>query len=313
MARRKKGNPVHGWVNIDKPLGMTSTQVVGRVRRIFNAQKAGHAGTLDPLASGILPIALGEATKTVPFMMEAVKQYEVRVVWGECRDTCDGEGEVIASSDHRPSQSDILKILPQFTGVIDQTPPRYSAIKIDGKRAYDLARAGEAVELKSRQVRIDGLELMRTETNGPQGDWAELSVTCGKGTYIRSLARDMGRALGGEAYVGALRRTQVGVFYEKDAFLLDDLENFAYEGGVLEGLRPVETVLDDIPVHLVTDKDESDLRHGRAITLSSDTSEGLKTGDIHPDHLILARTEDKAVALGQMRDGWFHPKRVFNM
>ena len=305
MARKRKGDPVHGWVNVDKPLNMTSTQVVGRVRHLFNAQKAGHAGTLDPLASGILPIALGDATKTVPYMMDAVKAYRVTIMWGEHRDTCDAEGAVIATSDARPSTRDVHRVLPNFTGVIDQSPPRFSAIKIDGKRAYDLARAGTVVEMKSRKVRIDTITVIESES-----DSVTLEVICGKGTYIRSLARDLARALGSEGYVGKLRRLQVGPFKETDSFSLDVLEEFCHTGRVLEGLRPVETALDDIPVCATTIADVRNLKHGRAIVPPSDF---LKRHNGAIPETVLVKIEGQAIALCREKDGLLAPFRVFNI
>jgi len=303
--RRRKGDPISGWVNLDKPYDFGSTPSVGRVRRIFNAQKAGHAGTLDPLATGVLPIALGEATKTVPFMMDAKKSYDVTIIWGEHRDTCDAQGDVVETSDHRPNLSDIQAALPAFIGDIAQTPPRFSAIKIDGKRAYDLARAGETVEMKSRPVRIDAIEIM-----GHGADTLTLAVDCGKGTYIRSLARDLAWALGTCGYVGALRRTRVGPFTVEDAFSLDALEKLHYEDGVLESLRPVETVLDDIPVLAVTDKDADDLRQGRAIVLPPSFTLGVNADN--PQRLLVMNGE-KAVALCDVRGSLAAPKRVFNL
>ncbi len=305
MSRKRKGDPVHGWVNIDKPLNMTSTQVVGRVRRLFNAQKAGHAGTLDPLASGLLPIALGDATKTVPYMMDAVKAYRVTIIWGEHRDTCDAEGVVTATSDTYPVEAEILKALPVFTGVIDQTPPRFSAIKIDGKRAYDLARAGEVIEMKSRNVRIDKITMI----TGDHGS-ATLDVICGKGTYIRSLARDLARHLGSEGYVGALRRLQVGPFKEADAFSLDALAQLCHTGGVLEALRPVETALDDISVCAATLEDANNLKHGRAIVPPSTF---MKTHDGVIPETVLVKYEGQALALCRGKDGLLAPFRVFNI
>ena len=217
--KRKKGNPVHGWVVLDKPYGVGSTPMVSKMKWLFQAQKAGHAGTLDPLASGILPIALGEATKTVPFMMDAAKSYMFEITWGETRATQDAEGDVTASSDVRPTESDIRAALPQFIGEIEQAPPKFSAIKIDGKRAYDLARAGEAVEMKARPVRVDRFDLVKTTP-----DTAVFEVDCGKGTYIRSLAHDFGKALDNGAHLSALRRTRIGDFSVEDAFTIDEFE-----------------------------------------------------------------------------------------
>jgi len=294
MARRKKGNPIHGWVVFDKPLGMTSTQAVGKIRWLFQAQKAGHGGTLDPLATGILPIALGNATKTVPF-----------IKWGENRDTLDAEGKIIATSDVRPVRADIEAALPEFIGEISQIPPKYSAIKIDGKRAYDLARSGEEVTLKARPVRIDSLEILECGA-----DSVTLRMRCGKGTYVRSLARDLAARLGTCGYVSYLRRTQVGPFEEIYAFSLDDLEYLCHRGRVLEALAPVQAVLDDIPVQNVTETDRQNLKQGRAIAASV-FYELSEIGD--EPFWVLAVKDDVAIALCHLRGGQLWPKRVFNV
>lgn len=297
--KRRKGNPVHGWVVLDKPYGVGSTPMVGKVRWLFSAAKAGHAGTLDPLATGILPIALGEATKTVPFMMDAAKSYLFEITWGETRSTQDAEGEVITTSDLRPTADDIRAELPQFTGEISQVPPKFSAIKIDGKRAYDLARAGEAVEIKSRPVCVDRFVLISSTS-----ETATFEVDCGKGTYIRSLARDLAAALGVCGYVSVLRRTRVGPFTLERSITLDELEQMCDRARVTEGLLSVSTALDDIPVLAVTDQDAIDLKHGRGIAA--------------PPHLldsetIRAERDGVLIALCQPRDGALVPKRVFNM
>jgi tRNA pseudouridine55 synthase len=223
MGRRKKGNPVHGWVILDKPQGMTSTQAVGVVRRLFDAQKAGHAGTLDPLATGVLPIALGEATKTVPFAVDGAKAYRFTVRWGAGTNTDDAEGEIVETSAVRPSRDDIEGLLGQFIGDILQVPPAFSALKIEGERAYDLARSGEVVELQARPVAIDRFELMEM----PDADTAVFEAACGKGTYVRALARDLGRQLGCFGHVIALRRTQVGTFDVEGATTLEELRRAA--------------------------------------------------------------------------------------
>ena len=217
--RRKKGNPVHGWVVLDKPYNVGSTPMVGKIRWLFSAAKAGHAGTLDPLATGILPIALGEATKTVPFMMEAAKSYEVEITFGEARNTLDAEGQVTATSEAIIYGDDVEDILVEFIGEIDQIPPKYSAIKIDGQRAYDLARSGQDVDMKARKIRIDNITFLASLPN-----WVRLSVDCGKGTYIRSLARDIAARLGTVGYVSKLRRTRVGPFTLEQSITLDELE-----------------------------------------------------------------------------------------
>ncbi|MEP3889363.1 MAG: tRNA pseudouridine(55) synthase TruB [Hellea sp.] len=301
MARKRKGNPVHGWVVLDKPYGLGSTSAVGKVRWLHSAQKAGHAGTLDPLATGILPIALGEATKTVPFMMDAKKGYQFTLTFGENTDTWDMEGVVTQTSDIRPSEDDIIAALPQFIGDIEQIPPRYSAIKVDGKRSYDLARAGEVVELKSRKVAVDSFELLEFDEGA-----ATFEVGCGKGTYIRSLARDMAAVLGTCGHVTMLRRTRVGPFTLEQSFTLDALEKLCHMGGVSGALRPVETALDDIPVLALTEQEAIELKHGRAIVLTpSFTAENSEW--------VLAMLDDKAVALCDTQEGQLRPKRVFNL
>ena len=297
--KRRKGNPVHGWVVLDKPYNVGSTPMVGKVRWLFSAQKAGHAGTLDPLATGILPIALGEATKTVPFMMEAAKSYTFEITWGETRSTQDAEGDVTETSDVRPSSDDIKAALPEFRGDIEQVPPKFSAIKIDGKRAYDLARAGEDVEIKSRRVRVDRFELTDSTEKT-----ATFDVDCGKGTYIRSLARDLAAALGACGYVSVLRRTRVGPFTLEQSITLDELEKMCDRARVSEGLLSVSTALDDIPVLAVTEQDAINLKHGRGIAA--------------PPHYLdseFIRTEWDGVliALCQPRGGELVPKRVFNL
>jgi len=212
MARKRKGDPVHGWIALDKPVGMTSTRAVGRVRWLLNAQKAGHGGTLDPLASGILPIALGEATKTSSYIMDGAKTYRFTVTWGAETDTDDTEGTIINTSDARPQAHEIDAILGEFVGNISQMPPQYSALKVDGERAYDIARSGEHVELVARDVRIDRLVVV----THLDSDHTSFEVDCGKGTYVRSLARDFGRKLGCFGHISALRRTRVGPFCEAD-------------------------------------------------------------------------------------------------
>ncbi len=305
MARKRKGNPVHGWVVFDKPLGMTSTQAVGKVRWLYQAQKAGHAGTLDPLASGILPIALGDATKTVPFTVDADKDYTFTVTWGENTDSWDAEGNVTATSEVRPARADIQAALPAFIGHIEQTPPRFSAIKVDGKRSYDLARAGEVVELKSRPVFVKSLEIIETTQ-----DSVTLSLTCGKGTYVRSIARDLAAALNTCGHVTFLRRTRVGRFDAAGAFSLDELEKLCHRGDVSEGLLPVETALDDIPVLAATSEQTLELKHGRAIAAPLPHYRSDMTDE---PRWVLVMDKDKAVALCDAQDGKLLPKRVFNL
>lgn len=301
MARKRRGNPVHGWVVLDKPYGLGSTSAVGKVRWLFQAQKAGHAGTLDPLASGILPIALGEATKTVPFMMDAAKSYEFELTWGANTTTQDAEGEITQTSDTRPSEAKILAALPSFIGDIEQVPPKFSAIKIGGKRAYDLARAGEEVEIKSRPVRVYDFRLLHSSTES-----ARFAVDCGKGTYIRSLARDLAATLETCGHVTVLRRTRVGPFTLEQSITLAELEQTCDRGAVSEALHPLSTALDDIPGLAVEEKDATDLRHGRAIDYSS--------SDISPSSdWVLVMEAGREVALCETRDGKLRPKRVFNL
>ena len=309
MARRKKGDPVSGWVCLNKPLEMGSTQAVSAVRRLFNAQKAGHAGTLDPLASGILPIALGEATKTVPFMMEAQKVYRFTIHWGISTDSVDREGAITARSDVRPSAEAVRAALPAFVGEIDQTPPRFSAIKVDGQRAYDLARDGVAFELESRRVTIHEAAV----TDAPGADHVEITIRTGKGVYVRSLARDLAVMLGAEGHVSALRRERVGPFSTENAVTLDFLTDLVHMGAALEGLLPVATALDDIPELAVTDQDAFSLRQGRPIVLLPRQVETLKSRLKDGSRTVSAFQGQTLVALGQMRAGRLEPDRVFNL
>jgi tRNA pseudouridine55 synthase len=302
VARRKKGNPVHGWLVLDKPIDMTSTRAVGILKRLFFAQKVGHAGTLDPLATGILPIAFGEATKTVPFAVEGEKVYRFTVRWGAETATDDAEGEVIATSDGKPTVADIEALLPQFTGEILQVPPRFSAIKVDGERAYALARDGEDVELAARPVVIDELRLVDV----PGDDTAVFEARCGKGTYVRAIARDMGRALGCRGHVIALRRTQVGPFSEENAVGLDEIEDAAEAGEDLTAfLQPVEIALGDILEVNVSPADAADLAQGRSILIRGRDAPVLGGA-------AYAMSKGRIIALGEIEKGALHPTRVFN-
>lgn len=314
MGRRKKGDPIHGWLVLDKPLEITSTQAVGKCRWLYNAKKAGHAGTLDPLASGILPIAFGEATKTVPFAQEAGKTYRFTIRWGESTTTQDAEGDVVATSDVRPTRDAIEAALPQFIGDIEQVPPKFSAIKVDGERAYDLARAGEDVELEARPVRIDDLTIL----DMPSDDLCVLEMRCGKGAYVRSIARDLAHALHTEGHVAALRRTQVGPFTTDDAITVAALEDLVHKACALEALLPVETALDDIPALAVTDGEAFQLRQGRPVVLPPRQASKLRDlrqprviGDKDYSKAVLAMGDDRAVAIGEARAGKLSPLRVF--
>ena len=301
MARRKKGDKIDGWVVLDKPVGLGSTQAVGKVRRLFGAQKAGHGGTLDPLASGILPIALGEATKTVPFIMDARKEYRFTLRFGEARSTEDAEGEVTATSEVRPDDAAIASALPAFTGEITQMPPAFSALKIDGKRAYDLARAGEAVELKPRQVLIERLEF----TGRPDRDHADFVVQCGKGTYIRSLGRDLALALGTVGHLSMLRRTVVGPFREEGSISLSKLEALGHIPALLGALAPVATALDDIPALALTEAQADRLRQGQPVILTRDAPLS--------GALVRAELDGRLVALARSDGVSLQPVRVFNL
>ncbi|HMK67683.1 MAG TPA: tRNA pseudouridine(55) synthase TruB [Stellaceae bacterium] len=307
MARKRRGRPVHGWLVLDKPLQMSSAQAVARVRRLLDAEKAGHGGTLDPLATGVLPVALGEATKTVAWAMEGSKTYRFTVRWGEARATDDAEGGVTEVSPVRPNTQGIAAVLPRFTGEVLQRPPAFSALKVGGERAYDLARAGEAVPLEPRRVRIESLRLLAT----PDADHAEFEAVVGKGTYIRALARDIAEALGTVGHVAALRRTRVGPFREAQAISLDNLNTLVHSPRPLEHLLPVETALDDIPALAVTEAEADRLRCGQAVLplRPSDRAWLLELGD---GQSVRATCEKKLVALARVADGTLRPVRVLN-
>lgn len=309
MARRKKGDPVSGWICLDKPYDLTSTHAVSRVRRLFNAQKAGHAGTLDPLATGILPIALGEATKTVPFLVDADKTYRFSIEWGRDTTTLDREGATTATSDVRPDRAAIEAALPAFVGAIEQVPPAYSAIKVDGERAYDLARAGEEVVLASRIVNVHAARV----TDIPDPDHVEIEIDCGKGTYVRAIVRDLAHALGACGHVSALRRTRVGPFTQDRAIGLEFLEELSHKAGCLEALLPVETALDDIPELAVTTEDAFKLKQGRPIVLVPRQVETLKARLNPGSRTVSAMADGVVVALCEMRMGRLEPTRVFHL
>lgn len=305
MARRRNsGRPVNGWIVLDKPVGMTSTAAVAFVKRVFDARKAGHAGTLDPLASGCLPIALGEATKTVNFVMDGRKVYQFTVRWGAETDTDDTEGAVTATSDLRPDAASIGAVLEEFTGTISQVPPAYSAIKIAGERAYDLARGGEDVVLDARDITIHRLELVEC----PDADTAIFEAECGKGTYVRALARDMGRRLGTRAHVAALRRMVVGPFDETRLITPKQLEELAEPGhsGTDVALQPVEAGLHRIPSFQFSERDTARIRSGQPVLLrgrDAPVAEGAAYAVCH----------GVPVAIGEVDRGSFNPRRVFNL
>jgi len=288
-------------------VGMTSTHAVGAIKRLFKAKRAGHAGTLDPLASGMLPVALGEATKTVPFVMDGRKLYRFTVHWGEERDTDDADGQVTTTSDRRPVRADIEALLPRFTGTISQVPPRFSAIKVDGERAYDLARDGATVDLEARPVDIHHLALV----NIVDADRAEFIAECGKGTYVRALARDMGRILGCYGHIASLRREAVGPFDLDELISLEHLTALCHraaagEGNLAEALLPVETALDDIPALAVSRADAARLQRGQAVLLR-----GRDAPIFHGAVYVTAAGQ--LIPLAEVDRGEIVPKRVFNL
>ncbi len=298
MSRKKSGRDVHGWIVLDKPSGMSSSQAVGRVRWLLDAKKAGHAGTLDPLATGILPIGLGEATKSMSFLVDAFKEYVFTVKWGEERSTGDVEGVVTQTHDHKPDESAIKAILPRFHGVITQVPPLYSAIKVDGKRAYALARAGKTPALAARSVMIRELSYLGGSDRACESRFV---VTCGKGTYIRSLASDLAHALGTVGHVTSLRRTRVGPFREEQAISLEKLEELGHGAPADTCVLPVMTALDDIPVLAVTAEEADRIRKGQRVRHES-------AGD---GRLVLLH-EDLPVTIVEGKGGVLRPMRVFN-
>jgi tRNA pseudouridine55 synthase len=304
MARRRRGRAIDGWIVIDKPAGMTSTQVVGAVRRLLDAAKLGHAGTLDPIATGVLPVALGAATKTIAHLAGRPKVYRFRLRWGEQRSTDDCEGTVVRTAPGRPDAAQIRAALPRFLGAIEQVPPAFSAVRVAGERAYDLARANVAVALSPRIVNVYRFELL----GQPDADHADFLVECGSGTYMRALARDLALALGTVGHVSALRRLQVGPFTENTAIALDYLRGL---GHIPPPIAPVETVLDDIPALAVTGAEASRLRSGQPIVLlrraDIDRLAGLADG---AELCVMA--EGRAVALARRDGATVRPVRVLN-
>jgi tRNA pseudouridine55 synthase len=305
MARRK-GNDINGWLILDKPQGLTSNQALGRLKRLYNPKKAGHAGTLDPLATGVLPIAFGEATKTVAHVVDCEKTYDFTIRWGVETDSDDAEGQPVRTSDERPSREAIEAALPAFIGDIMQVPPCYSAIKVDGERAYDLARDGDVVELTPRPVSVYELDI--EEPISPE--LTRLICACGKGTYVRSIARDLGRALGCYGHIAALRRTSVGPFDEENAISLEKLEQFSNSAdgysALMGAILPVETALDGIPALAISGDDAARLKRGQSILIRGGNAPILK-GPIY------ATSRGVLVAIGEVERGEMHPIRVFNI
>lgn len=301
MSRTRKGDPISGWVILDKPAGLGSTTAVSIVRRLFNARKAGHAGTLDPAASGVLPIALGEATKTIPYVTDGEKTYAFTVRFGQATDTDDAEGEIVAETDILPDKEALLKVLPSFIGEIEQVPPKFSAVHINGQRAYDLARAKQEVELKPRRIRIDDLRLI--EPFDPLA--ARFEVDCGKGTYVRSLARDIAENLHSLGHVTSLRRLRCAKFFIKNAFSLEYLKSLEHSSNWTEVLLPVETVLDDIPALAVTRAQAEKLSNGNFLPAND-----FKT--VPATDIFQAKLDGRLIALVRAQDGMVRPVRLIN-
>lgn len=292
-------NPLSGWLAIDKPVNMSSAKVVSIVKRCCKKAKVGHAGTLDPFATGVLPIAIGEATKTIAFAQDEDKEYIFTIKFGEQTDTLDPEGVVIAESNNLPNRGDVEKVLGEFIGTIQQTPPIFSALKVNGKRAYDLARSNVEFELKPRLIRIISLELLNFNR---KNNTAQLKVCCGKGTYIRSLARDIANAVGSCGYVTTLRRTRVGSFCEKKLISLEKLEEIVHNGDLERELLSVDIVLDDILVLSISEQEASFIRNGKAVLVNHEASD-----------VALVKLQNKPIALGNVENCYFQPTRVFNL
>lgn len=307
MGRRRRGVAVHGWLVIDKPAGVTSAYVVNKARRFLNAAKVGHGGTLDPLATGVLPLAFGEATKTVSYVMDGLKKYRFTVRWGEARDTDDADGIVTATSDLRPDTSAIEAALSHFTGTIEQIPPDYSAVKVDGARAYTLARENKDLVLEPRSIRIDEFRL----TGQPDVDHAVFEVVSGKGAYMRSLARDLALFLGICGHVADLRRIGLGPFSEDQAISLDKLEQLGHSAPVAEILLPVETALDDIPALALTEDEARRMQCGQAVPALK-VARRMPLKQIGQGAVICAMAEGKPVALARFEGGEIRPIRVLN-
>jgi tRNA pseudouridine55 synthase len=308
MGRKRSGRVVNGWVILDKPSGMTSFAAVSAVRWALGAAKAGHAGTLDPLATGLLPIAMGEATKTLPYIVDSRKSYRFTVRWGEARDTDDSEGAIVATSAHRPEPAAIEAALPQFVGVIEQVPPSYSAIKVEGRRAYALARADVPIVLPARPILIERIALVAI----PDADHAVFDVACGKGAYMRALARDMAVVLGTVGHVAALRRTVVGPFTEQDAITLDKVQAVRHSDAVPQQVLPVAAALAGIPALALTEAEARRIQRGQAIAVLPVVSR-LPQSVLCKDAVVCAMAEDKPIALAQVRGGEVWPLRVLNL
>jgi tRNA pseudouridine55 synthase len=306
--RKRRGRVVNGWLIVDKPSGMTSTTVVNRVKRLYDAAKAGHSGTLDPLATGLLPIAFGEATKTVPYVMDGLKTYRFTLRLGQRTETDDAEGDVVEESDVRPSEEDIRAALPQFIGNIQQTPPIYSAIKVNGERAYDLARANKPVVLEPRPIYIEDFQLI----GYTDSDHADFLVMSGKGAYMRSLARDLAQVVGTEGHISALRRLKVGPFTENDAISLDELDSIGQIVALEQRLLPVAAALDDIPALRLTGIEASRLKNGQTVSLLRKV-DLQRIADFIDGDTVLATGQDGPIALVRYMAGEVQPIRLLNL
>jgi len=305
--RQKKGRPVSGWLVLDKAYDLGSTEAVSKVKWLFQAQRAGHAGTLDPLATGVLPIALGEATKTASYVMAAEKRYRFTARWGVSTTTDDGEGKVIAASDARPSRAAIEAVLDRFTGEIEQVPPQFSAIKVGGERAYDLAREGETVALEPRRVDIHELDLVDV----PDADHAVFEAVTGKGAYVRALVRDMAQALGTQGHVSELRRVAVGPFHVDDGVTIAEIE--AMEGPARDAvLAPIAAALSHLPQAAIGGPEAEKLRRGQPAVISPATARGVRAGEAGAIPAVLATFQGEAVAICELDGLKLKPARVFN-
>ena len=301
MFSKRKGNNINGWIIIDKPAGITSTGVVSKIKRAFNAKKVGHAGTLDPDATGVLPIALGEATKTIPHIMDEIKSYHFCVKFGEATDTDDAAGEIINTSNNRPKDDKISALLPKYTGFIEQTPPNYSAIKVNGVRAYDLARSGKHLKLRARSLFVKELKFLERVDE----DHALLQLTCGKGGYVRSIARDLGKELKCFAHVKWLKRIWSGPFELENSISLQKLDEKRELSYLKQLLQPIEVGLQNLPFVTCKTKDVDHIANGRSIIVSPT--------EIEADKTCWIECNGKALALGTVRDSQFYPSRVFNI
>ena len=298
----------NGWLVIDKPSGLTSFQIIKVIRRLYSIKKAGHAGTLDPLATGILPVALGEATKTIPYAMDTDKTYHFTVCWGEDRDTNDSDGRVVATSTQRPSEDSIINALQNFKGKFAQVPPNYSAVKVNGQRAYKLAREEKPLQLKAREVEVKSIKLLKIL--GP--DHAEFCVTTSKGFYVRSLARDLGLKLGTFGHIVALRRLQVGSFYEKDSILLDSLLALEHSRDNFKALLPIERALDGIPAISLSESNADRLRCGQSISITEEVN-CLDDKPGKANKLAYVTSNGKLLAVVTIQDKYLKPVRIFNL